>query len=63
MTVKDLEKEFDKSLKEFSEQVRSNYPEGSKTAATEGDICELGRQAFYVLNEFKKSLIKYIESN
>ena len=62
MSTAELKKELDKVLKDFSERVRSTYPEDSKTPATEGDICELGRQMFYVLDEFKQNIIKYLES-
>ncbi len=62
MSTNDLKKELDKALTDFSEEIHGKYAEGSKTPATEGDINELGRQTFYVLDQFKDALIKYLNS-
>jgi hypothetical protein len=41
----------------------SHYDDYSKEPVVGGDIAQLSRQTFYVLNEFKKEIIKYLESN
>lgn len=62
MTIHELEKELDKAVIDFSDEIRSEYRDASKNPATEGDISELARQTFYALDSFKASIIKYLKS-
>ncbi|MDF2608949.1 MAG: hypothetical protein K0R92_423 [Lachnospiraceae bacterium] len=62
MTTKELDKLLNDSLIDYSNEIRSCYKEGSKEPATEGDIVELARQTFYTMDEFRKNIIKYLES-
>lgn len=60
MTVSQLDADLKKILDDFSNEIRSNYQEGSSKPVTEHDINELARQTFYIMNEFRKEIVKYL---
>ncbi|BCK01643.1 hypothetical protein [Anaerocolumna chitinilytica] len=62
MTTKELDKLLNDSLIAYSSEIRSCYKEGGKEPVNEGDIVELARQTFYTMDEFRKNIIKYLES-
>lgn len=61
MTNSELNSELDKALESFKAEIQSRYAEGSSNPATEHDINELARQTFYTLDEFRKSILKYLD--
>lgn len=61
MTKNQLDQKLTSALQDFSEEIRSNYPEGSNTPATYGDINEVARQAFYVMDEFRRDILEYLK--
>lgn len=63
MTIRELDQRLTVALDDFSSEMRSQYDDYSKEPVVSGDIAQLSRQTFYVLNEFKKEIIKYLESN
>lgn len=60
MTVSRLDTDLKKILDDFSNEIRSNYQEDSSKPVTEHDINELARQTFYIMNEFRKEIVKYL---
>lgn len=63
MTVAQLNADLEKILNDFSEEIRSNYKEGSSKPVTEHDINELARQTFYAMNEFREKIVKYLDEH
>lgn len=63
MTTKELNSNLEKVLEEFSNEMRQEYDDYSKTPVTGGDIAQLSRQTFYALDAFRKEVIRYLESN
>lgn len=63
MTVSQLDANLEKILNDFSEEIRSNYHDGSTEPTTEHDINEFARQTFYTLNEFRKEIVKYLNEH
>lgn len=63
MTTYELDKKLTEALDNFSSEMRGQYDDYSKDPVIGGDIAELSRQTFYVLDEFRKELINYLESN
>lgn len=63
MTIRELDQRLTMALDDFSSEMCSQYDDYSKEPVVSGDIAQLSRQTFYVLNEFKKEIIKYLESN
>ena len=61
MTNSQLDSELTKALQVFSNEIRSMYEEASNEPATKNDINELARQTFYTLDEFRKSILKYLD--
>lgn len=61
MTENQLNTALNEALENYSKEIRSIYKEGSREQATEHDINELARQTFYVLDEFRKAIVKYLE--
>lgn len=59
MTVDELNKVLDNALEAYSVHIRGEYKELSSKPATEGDIHRLAQQTFYLMNEFKKAIIKF----
>lgn len=59
MSIFELEKTLDEALKAFSEEMHLQYAESSQKPATEADLHEVARQAFYTLNEFKKAIVRF----
>ena len=62
MTIRELDQRLTVALDDFSSEMRSQYDDYSKEPVVSGDIAQLSRQTFYVLNEFKKEISKYLES-
>lgn len=60
MTVSQLDTDLKKILDDFSNEICSNYKEGSSKPVAEHDINELARQTFYIMNEFRKEIVKYL---
>lgn len=44
------------SLETYRQETTMLFEQGSNTPATIGDLEELSRQVFYVLNDFKKAI-------
>lgn len=63
MTIKELDQRLTLVLEDFSSEMRSEYDDYSNEPVTGGDIAQLSRQTFYALDEFRKEIIKYLESN
>lgn len=61
MNLRDLETELDKALTDFSDETRLLFPEGKNLPVDNRDISDLSKQTFYALNEFKKSILKYLK--
>lgn len=57
MDTQDLDKQLTKALTAFSSEMRNQYDDYSKDPVCGGDLAELSRQTFYVLDEFRKSII------
>lgn len=55
-----LDKHLDETIQSFSKEINLLYPEGDKTPVTASDINELGRQIFYLADDFRKYLIDYL---
>lgn len=62
MTIKELDQRLTLVLEDFSSEMRSEYDDYSNEPVTGGDIAQLSRQTFYALDEFRKEIIKYLES-
>lgn len=62
MTQPELDKKLDKALQDFSSQMRSTYPEDDFSPATKSDICECSRQVFYLMDEFRNEISKYLKT-
>lgn len=63
VTIKELDQRLTLVLEDFSSEMRSEYDDYSNEPVTGGDIAQLSRQTFYALDEFRKEIIKYLESN
>ena len=63
MTIKELDQRLTLVLEDFSSEMRSEYDDYSNAPVTGGDIAQLSRQTFCALDEFRKEIIKYLESN
>lgn len=61
MTKSQLKKNLDKALYDFSNEINLNYKECGKTPVTDSNIYELSRQTFYVLSEFEKAILEYLD--
>lgn len=55
-----LDKHLNESLESFSKEINLRYPEGDKSPVTANDINELGRQVFYLADDFRKQIIDYL---
>lgn len=55
-----LNKHLSESLESFSKEINFRYPEGDKSPVTASDINELGRQVFYLADDFRKQIIDYL---
>jgi len=62
MTKSQLDKKLDKALQDFSNQMRTTYPEDDFSPATKSDISECSRQVFYLMDDFRKSISEYLKS-
>ena len=51
-----------KDLEDFQEYVQSNYDEFSKNPVSSGDLAELGKQIFYVLDAFREHIVNEIDN-
>lgn len=63
MTTKELNQRLEKVLSNFSSEMQREYDDYSKSPTTGGDIAQLSRQTFYALDDFRKEIIQYLESN
>ena len=63
MTVNNLDDNLKKILFNYADVIRTNFTELSDEPATQGDLCELGKQTFYVFTEMCDEIIKYLDSN
>ena len=61
MSKKDLQHSLDNALKDFADEMRTNFNEQSQEPATKADIAEIARQTFYALSEFEKAILNYLE--
>lgn len=61
METKKLEQFLDNVLSDYSERIRSIFPEGSSDPVNSSDLCEIGRQTFYALDSFKKEIIDFLK--
>lgn len=61
MSTKNLKESLDQALKDFSDEIHSNFKDLSQEPATKGDIAELARHTFYALSEFEKAILDYLE--
>lgn len=61
MDKSELERKLDEAIQLFSDEIHSQYPEGSKEPVTSDDINEMGRQVSYLLNDFKKIIVEYVK--
>lgn len=55
-----LDKHLSESLESFSKEISLRYPEGDKSPVTASDINELGRQVFYLADDFRNQIIDYL---
>lgn len=63
MTTQQLDQKLKEIQNDYSEQIRSSYPENSSEPVTKADIHELARQTFYVLDTFRTNIIDYLSQN
>lgn len=63
MDIRELDEKLTKALSDFSSEMQAQYDDYSKEPVTGGDLSELSRQTFYVLDDFRKNIISYLESN
>ena len=61
MTKSELKTSLNEALENFRVDAQATFDEASKEPATQADIAELARITFYALNEFRNTLIKYLE--
>lgn len=60
MSAKDLDRKLNQILIDYSDEIRNKYKEGGSEPVSESDINELARQTFYVLDEFRKQIVNYL---
>ena len=60
MNKAQLEKELGQALDTFADETNLMFDAYDQTPATKGDLHDLSKQMFYVLNSFKKSLLDSI---
>lgn len=63
MTINELKQQLDNALDDYSHEISSCYSHYGEQAATQGDIVELSKQTFYLLDKFKDSILKYLENH
>ena len=63
MTTRELNQRLEKVLNNFSSEIQREYDDYSKEPVTGGDLSQLSRQTFYALDDFRKEIIQYLESN
>jgi len=64
MNLERLEKELNEALITFSEEIRSNISCASSPRETLNyyDYEQLARQVFYMVDDFRANIIKYLKS-
>lgn len=62
MTTKELDSKLSQALADFSSEMAMQYSDYSKDPAVGGDIAQVSRQTFYLLDEFRKQIIMFLES-
>lgn len=55
MPIEELDENLTKALADFSETIRAQYEEDNQTKATNSDIHNVAREAFYTMHEMKKN--------
>jgi hypothetical protein len=61
MTKDQLNAKLSESLKEFSKDLHANYKEDSNEPITEADLHVLARDISYVMDDFRKYILEYLE--
>lgn len=60
MTIADLDKRLDDAIEAYRETVVAQYSETGDKPVLESDICEVARQAYYVMSAMKDEIIRYL---
>ncbi len=63
MNTRELDEKLTQALMNFSSDMSAQYSDYSKEPVTGGDLAVLSRQTFYLLDDFRKNIISYLESN
>lgn len=62
MDLKELNKKLEESLENFSLEGHAHVANNAGETLNEYDYDELCRQFFYVMDDFRLNIIKYLES-
>lgn len=63
MNIDELEKNLSKSLDIFSMEMQGKINNSKGQSLNEYDLDDISRNVFYVMNDFKDSIIKYLKDN
>lgn len=63
MNTHELDEKLTQALMTFSSEMSTQYSDYDKVTVTGGDIATLSRQTFYLLDDFRKNIISYLESS
>jgi len=62
MRIEELEKNLNNVTRLFIQEIDLVFPVESTTPATVGDLHELAKQTFYMVDAVNEELIKYLKS-
>lgn len=61
--IEKLESQLEKSIEDFRVEIKGLVKENQDQTITADDIDEIGRQIYYVLEDFKKHIVEYLKEN
>lgn len=61
MTKSELSQKLTDTLQNFSDDIRSKYSESSKNPVTDSDIALLAKDVYYIMDDFKKFILEYLD--